>query len=302
MSELRPKAAIGFVGLGKMGQPMAARLVAAGYRLHVADLKVEVMRHFADKHGASIPRSLRELGKAADIVITILPDGSAVRKAVLGENGLMPGLSRGKIIVDMSSSDPIGTRELGAELAKQGIALVDAPVSGGVRRALDGTLATMVGGDPDVIARVRPVLEVMAKQVFLTGALGTGHAMKALNNMVSAAGLWIAAEALRVGESFGLAADTMVDIWNASTGRNNSTEVKFKQFILSRSFSSGFSLGLMAKDLRIAAQLATASGLPSPLMQDCSRLWSEARRVLGDAEDHTAIVKYLEELAPESAA
>jgi 3-hydroxyisobutyrate dehydrogenase len=298
MNELRPKGAIGFVGLGKMGRPMAARLVAAGYRLHVADLKVEVTRHFADEHGASIPRSLAALGNAADIVITILPDGAAVREAALGENGLMAGLSSGKVVIDMSSSDPIGTRELGNVLAKRGVALVDAPVSGGVRRVLDGTLATMVGGDPEAIASVRPVLDVMAKHVFLTGPLGTGHAMKALNNMVSAAGLWIAAEALRVGESFGLAAHTMVDILNASTGRNNSTEVKFKQFILSRSFGSGFSLGLMAKDLRIAAELATASGLPCPLMQDCSGLWSEAARVLGDAADHTAIVKYLEELAP----
>jgi 3-hydroxyisobutyrate dehydrogenase len=294
--ELRPPAAIGFVGLGNMGRPMAARLVATGYHLHVADLNESTLHRFAAEYGTSTPPSLKALGSAADAVITILPDGAAVREVLFGENGLMAGLSAGNIVIDMSSSDPVGTRELGAELAKRGIGLIDAPVSGGVRRALHGTLATMVGGGPEAIARSKPVLDAMATQVFLTGPLGTGHAMKALNNMVSAAGLWIATEALRVGEGFGLSPNTIVDILNASTGRNNSTEAKFKQFILSRSFASGFSLGLMAKDLRIAADLANTTGLASPLMRDCCKLWSEASQSLGGTEDHTAIIKYLEEM------
>jgi 3-hydroxyisobutyrate dehydrogenase len=146
-----------------------------------------------------------------------------------------------------------------------------------------------------VIARVRPVLEAMAKHVFLTGSSGTGHAMKALNNLVSAGGLWIATEALLIGERFGLPPERIVDILNASTGRNNSTENKFKQHILSRKFASGFSLGLMAKDLRVAAHLATATGQASPLTRLCTELWNEAEGKLGGTQDHTAIIKLLED-------
>ncbi|MBV9566634.1 MAG: NAD-binding protein, partial [Hyphomicrobiales bacterium] len=150
-------------------------------------------------------------------------------------------------------------------------------------------------GDDAAIARVRPVLEAMAKHIFLTGSLGTGHAMKALNNLVSAGGLWLASEALLIGKRFGLSPERIVDILNASTGRNNSTENKFKQHILSRSFASGFSLGLMAKDLRVAADLAAATGQPSPLTGLCTQLWSEAEGKLGGSQDHTAIIKLLEE-------
>jgi 3-hydroxyisobutyrate dehydrogenase len=218
-----------------------------------------------------------------------------VREVVLGDSGLVSGLQTGAIVIDMSSSEPIGTRELGEVLAGKGIGMIDAPVSGGVKRAEDGSLATMVGGDPAVIARVRPVLEAMAKQIFLTGPLGSGHAMKALNNLVSAAGLWMAAEALLVGKQFGLAPETMVDVLNASTGRNNSTENKFKQHILSRAFGSGFSLGLMAKDLRTAQELAVATGVFAPFARCCTELWNEALGELGAAADHTAIVRVLEQ-------
>jgi 3-hydroxyisobutyrate dehydrogenase len=218
-----------------------------------------------------------------------------VHEVVLGREGLIGALSPGTVVIDMSSSDPIGTRELGAALLANNIHLVDAPVSGGVPRAKDGSLSTMVGGDGSSIARVRPILEAMAKHVFLTGSLGTGHAMKALNNLVSAGGLWIATEALLIGKRFGLAPERIVDILNASTGRNNSTENKFKQHILSRSFASGFSLGLMAKDLRVAADLAAATGQPSPLTRICTELWNEAADKLGGSQDHTAIIKLLEE-------
>ena len=152
----------------------------------------------------------------------------------------------------------------------------------------------MVGGDPALIARAMPMLRNMARDIFVTGPLGSGHAMKALNNMVSAAGLWIAAEAVRVGEAFGLEPGTIVDILNASTGRNNSTENKLKQQILSRRFASGFSLGLMAKDLAAAASLADSTAIEAPLLHRCAELWGEAARELGGAEDHTAIVRFLE--------
>jgi 3-hydroxyisobutyrate dehydrogenase len=294
MRLIAPPTPVGFVGLGNMGQPMAAKLLAAGYEVNVYDIDPDASRRFAEQHGGKIAASLPALARASQAVIHMLPDGNFVREATFGRAGLIDGLASGTLVVDMSSSDPTGTRELGRALELHGVALIDAPVSGGVKRAEDATLSAMVGGEPDPIERAVPLLRTMARDVFLTGPLGSGHAMKALNNMVSAAGLWIAAEAVRVGAAFGLEAGTIVDILNASTGRNNSTENKLKQHILSRRFASGFSLGLMAKDLRAAATLADATDVPSPLLHYCAELWGEAAEALGGAEDHTAIMKFLE--------
>jgi 3-hydroxyisobutyrate dehydrogenase len=292
---LQPPAVIGFIGVGNMGRRMARLLVEAGYTLQLADKNPAAVKEFVGKHGGTAASSLPALARSADAVITMLPDGKAVREVVLGEDGILSALPAGSIVIDMSSSSPVSTRELGGVLAERGIHLLDAPVSGGVKRAEDGSLSTMVGGDAAVITRARPLLETMAKQIFLTGPLGSGHAMKALNNLVSAAGLWMASEALLVGKQFGLAPENMVDILNASTGRNNTTENKCKQQILSRAFASGFSLGLMAKDLRTAQELAAATGVFAPFTQHCTELWNEAASSLGEAADHTAVVRVLEQ-------
>jgi 3-hydroxyisobutyrate dehydrogenase len=233
----------------------------------------------------------------------MLPDGKIVRKVLCGtagsNDGVLAGLAAGSLVIDMSSSAPVGTRELGAELAVRGVALVDAPVSGGVKRAVDGTLAIMAGGAAADIERCRPLLAAMGRDIFPTGPLGSGHAMKALNNYVSAAGLAAAAEAVLVGRRFGLDPAVMTDILNASTGRNNATENKLKQFILSRRYSAGFSLGLMAKDLRTALETAEATATPAPLAAACIALWNAAEARLGAAADHTAIAQYLETLIEE---
>jgi 3-hydroxyisobutyrate dehydrogenase len=294
---------IGFIGLGKMGQPMAKRLLGAGYKLAVSDLYPRQVAGLGVR--AAVPRSLAELGRMSEFVITMVPDGKIVREIVCGgpagsNDSVLAGLAAGSLVIDMSSSAPFGTRELGALLAERGVGLIDAPVSGGVKRATDGTLAIMVGGDPALLDRCRPVLETMGKQIFATGPLGSGHAMKALNNYVSAAGLVAAVEALMIGERFGLNPAAMVDILNVSTGRNNSTENKLKQHILSRSFGSGFSLGLMAKDLRTTLETAQATGTNMPLGAACIALWNEAETRLGTGADHTEISRYLEMLAGKS--
>lgn len=192
----------------------------------------------------------------------------------------------------MSSSEPIATRKLGEELIAAGFAFVDAPVSGGVKRAIDGTLAIMAVGADATIDQVQPLLKAMGRSIFRTGPIGSVHAMKALNNYVSGAGLVAAVEALKVGRAFGLDPNVMVDVLNASTGRNNSTEVKLKQFVISETYASGFFLGLMAKDIRTADVLARELGIDVPLADKTADLWDQATGQLGAMADHTEIVRF----------
>jgi 3-hydroxyisobutyrate dehydrogenase len=293
---------VGFIGLGNMGHPMAVCLLKAGFTLTVLDVTPEVQQAFVDFHGAHSASSLSELGSSSDAVITMLPNGHEVNRVVLGVEGddrdcLLGSMQKGSILVDMSSSSPTGTQALGKTLADHGISMLDAPVSGGVSRAEQGTLAIMTGGDTVVVVRCRPLFEAMGNRIFETGALGSGHAMKALNNLVSAAGLIAAAEALLIGRRFGLDPTAMIDVLNASTGRNNSTENKFKQYIISRTFNSGFSLDLMVKDLTTAVELARETGTPIPFSAACREFWAAAQSTLDKEADHTAVVRWFEEMA-----
>jgi len=289
-ASVRPPAAIAVVGLGNMGRPMAASLARAGYAVTGYDVAPSARERFAQGGGRAAADMAGAVARAA-AVITLLPDGKAVRAAVAA---MQPHLAPGTIVIDMSSSAPLGTRALGAELKAAGFAFIDAPVSGGVKRATDATLAIMVGGEADVIARVEPVLAAMGKDIFRTGPLGSGHAMKALNNFVSAAGLTAACEALAVGEKFGLDPNVMTDVLNASSGRNNTTENKLKQFIISKTFNAGFSMALMAKDVRTADELGAAIGIATPLAEACAVLWGEAAARLGASADHTEYARILE--------
>ncbi len=290
---------IGFIGVGNMGRPMAARLAKAGHAVTVFDRNGALAAAVAADIGAAAASDAAALGTASDVVITMLPNGKIVQQALLGKDGVAAGLAAGALVVDMSSSYPLGTQDLGRALAERGIGLVDAPVSGGVRRAVCGNLAIMAGGDAAQVAAARPILEAMGR-VFPTGPLGSGHALKALNNYVSAAGLAAAAEALLIGQRFGLDGETIVQVLNASTGRNNATENKLTQFVLSGSFGSGFSLDLMAKDLRAAGDLAGDLDVPAPLLRRSVELWNQAEKTLGPGADHTAIYRYLSTLDRET--
>jgi 3-hydroxyisobutyrate dehydrogenase len=289
-----PPERIGFVGLGQMGLPMARSLTRAGYRVAGHDASTAALTRAREEAGAETPGSTQAAARGCAAFITMLPDGNAVRAVVLDA---LPALVRGSVVIDMSSSSPLGTRELGARLAQEGLAMLDAPVSGGKRKADDGSLSIMVGGDQGIAARCRPIFEAMGKQIFPTGPLGSGHAMKALNNYVSAAGLLAAIEAVLAGQRFGLDAGTIVDVLNASTGMNNSTLKKFRPFILSRRFDAGFSLDLMVKDLRTAIEVAQATGSPVPIGEAVLDAWAAAQKELGPGADHTAVVRHWERLA-----
>lgn len=293
---------LGFVGIGTMGAPMVRCLVKAGYRPMLLDANPDAARAVAQEAALGVATSAEDLGGACDIVILMLPTSAIVHNVCMGsgdgKSGLAAGLSAGTIIVDMSSSDPVETRKLGALLKERGIRLIDAPVSGGVRKAVAGTLAIMLGSDDeDAVAPVTHVLEAMGT-VYRTGPLASGHASKALNNYVSAAGLAAACEAVIVGAKFGLDPETLINVINASTGRNNSTENKLVQFILSGEFTkAGFALDLMAKDVGLAASLSDALELDLPGLREARRLWSEASGKLQGGADHTEIYRYLESAA-----
>lgn len=284
---------VGFVGLGKMGWPMAHNLAAAGYPLTVRDSDPERQASFAEGHPCIAAVGPRDFADVA-LVVTMLPDDRAVQAAVLHwDGGIASALAPGSVVVDMSSSNPEGTKQLGTQLTALGLRLVDAPVSGGVTRAEAGTLTLMIGGDDeDAIARVQPALEVMGERLFRTGPLGSGHAMKALNNFVGGATYAVVAEALAIGERFGLAAQTMIDVMNASSGRSFNTENVFKEHVLTGTYATGFALGLLAKDVGIAANLAEAADVDAPLVQLISQRWAEAADDLGPDADHSTAHKH----------
>jgi len=289
---------IAFFGLGQMGLPMAGHLLRAGHAVTGVDPAPEAGDGFAAIGGRTAPALDAVAG--AEIVLTMLPDGKAVQRALLeGAPAVVDAMASGSIVLDMSSAFPGDTLELGRALEPRGIALVDAPVSGGVKKARDATLTIMTGGDPAAVERLRPILERMGSRIFRAGPLGSGHAMKALNNYVSAAGLAAVCEALLVGRKFGLEPETMVAILNASTGRNNSTEAKLAPFILNDAFNSGFALALMAKDLRTAHDLAAMLNVPTPLADCTETLWREASEALGPGADHTEIYRFLQSLMPD---
>ncbi|MGD0957073.1 MAG: NAD(P)-dependent oxidoreductase [Candidatus Acidiferrales bacterium] len=292
---------VGFIGIGNMGWPMAANIAKAGHDLTVFDLDPERSARFAREHKARAAASLAEIAPN-EVTITMLPTGQIVRQVLLGqENGAFAkNLRPGALVIDMSSSEPVGTRELGKALDRDGAVLIDAPVSGAVPRAKTGTLAIMIGGnDKAAVERAKPLLLAMGNQLFETGPLGTGHAMKALNNYIAAAGYTAVAEALLIGERFGLNQEAMVDILNASTGRNFTTEVMVKEHVLGGKFATGFAVGLMAKDVRIAADLGEAVKLDAPLSRLIRERWAVARDRLGPTSDTSAAILSWKDNLPE---
>jgi 3-hydroxyisobutyrate dehydrogenase len=288
---------VGFVGIGNMGRPMAKNIVAAGYAVSVYDADQARAARFAAEHGSTAAASPEALGRASDLVITMLPAGGDVRDVVLGDGrgGIASTLARGGVVVDMSSSDPVGTRELGRELGECGIALVDAPVSGLVPRAEAGTLTIMIGADDEAaLAVAEPVLKRLGERLIRVGSLGAGHAMKALNNFVAASAFAATAEALIVGKRFGLDPRVMAQVLSVSTGRSFHSDVSFPDHVLTRRFATGFTLGLLAKDVGIAGDLSAAVDASTPLIELVTRLFAEGRDEIGADQDNSAIIKLWE--------
>ena len=294
---------IGFIGLGMMGLPMLENLATA------PDLDILAFdasdAPFAQLAGqAAWGDTLHRAASLADladcgIAITMLPNSSITNLVIAGDTdhrGLVNILASGATIVDMGSSNPGDTRKLADTLAARRIALVDAPVSGAVAKARAGTLAIMAGGDPVHVAAVRPLLEFMGETLIETGAVGSAHAMKALNNYVYAAGLLAASEAMLIAQRMDLNAEIFARVLNASSGRNVATETKLTQYIIPRTFNAGFALRLQAKDLATAAGLQTLTDVEAPQLTLCATLWKQAVAMLDARADNTEIIRYLESM------
>jgi 3-hydroxyisobutyrate dehydrogenase len=284
--------AVGFVGVGKMGLPMARRLRGAGFELVLADKTPDLVRASAAELQAKVAVSFSAL-QSVGLLICMLPDSGVVESVLEAPGGIFDVLRPGAIILDMGSSAPRRTQRLSEIAAAAGFEFADAPVSGGVARAVSGDLTIMFGGSGCLFERVKPVLAAMGSSVVHVGDVGAGHAMKALNNLLSATGLAAACEVIEAGRRFGLAPETMLDVLNGSTGRNNATDTKIAQFVLSESYSSGFGLRLMLKDLRAALELVRSVGSESILSDACLDLWSRAAEALPEDADHTMVARFI---------
>lgn len=281
---------VAFIGVGNMGGPMAANIAKGGHEVLVLDSNTARNSKVAATIGATAARSTSELA-GADFIVTMLPDGKVVGAVALGEEGFIHHAKPGTIVIDMSSSQPLLTRETGAALAKKGITLIDAPVSGGVERATKGTLTIMIGGDdPGSIQRAMPVLRCMGNTFFEVGKLGAGHAAKALNNVVGASNFAVMAEAMIVAGKYGIDPAMLVDIVNVSTGQSFISTIVMKKHVVTGSFDTGFRLGLLAKDASIAAELSSGLGFDSPFMRLAAERWAEASEALGGGEDNSKAI------------
>jgi 3-hydroxyisobutyrate dehydrogenase len=288
------KPVIGFIGTGAMGAPMAHNLLKAGYALVVYDLKDKAMEGLA-KAGAEKAFSPKELASRSSAVITMLPASPDVEAAVLGPEGVIEGAKSGNIVIDMSSSYPTSTKMLCEQLAMKGIRMLDAPVSGGIKGAREGTLAIMVGGEEKDYEDCRPILEAMGQDIYHIGKIGAGHTVKALNNLCSACSMVITSEALIVAKKLGLAPEKVINAINSSTGRSWSSQFKFPNFVLNNTFNSGFSIGLMNKDLETATRLGRELNAPVSVGELVHQFYNRAVGQGGGEECHTAIIKFIED-------
>ena len=276
---------------------MAANLVSKGFDVTVCDTDAARVARFVAEIGGHAAAGAAEAVAGAEAVITILPTSKQVAQVAAL---VKPAMAKGSLFIDMTSGQPGATRSIAADLAEVGVAMIDCPVSGGVPRAKSGELAIMAGGEAADLDRADAVLHAMGTSIHRCGAIGAGQAMKALNNLVSAGGFLIGIEALLMGQKFGLDTALMVDVLNASSGMTNSSQRKFKQYVLNRQFDDGFGLDLMVKDLGIALEVGRETNTPTPFSALCKEMWAAALASLGPGHNHTHAALMSEKMANET--
>ncbi len=288
---------VGFIGLGQMGGRMARRLLAHGQALVVCDIAPQALAPF-QQMGVPVADSPAELASRCRLVLASLPTPASVAEAVLGPGGLLEGATAGFLFVDLSTTGVEVEERVAAALSQKGAHCLDAPVSGGVRGAEEGTLSVMAAGSGEAFERARPLLEIIGRHVFhVSERPGHGQAMKLINNLLSATAMVATAEALVLAAKVGLDLETALNVLNVSSGRNTATEDKFPRAVLPRSFDYGFRAGLMHKDISLATALARQAGVPLLVGRAVELAWEMAvREGLAD-QDFTAVVKLYERWA-----
>ncbi len=290
------KERLGFIGVGRMGDPMARNLLTAGFELTIYDTSAAAIQPLKAL-GAQVAKSPLEVASAAEVVIVSLPTPAIVQKVALEISSGPSSGSKMKIFIDVSTTGPKVAGEVAAALAAKGITAVDAPVSGGVGGARKGTLAVMLACPRDLVERVRPVLEPIGKIFFLGEHPGSGQLMKLANNMLSAAALAVTSEVMVMGVKGGLDPKVMLDVINSGTGRNSASVDKFPKAILPRTFDFGFAIGLLLKDVKLCTDEAAGLGVPMICGNAIRELLAITSLRQGSDADFTTIVKTVEEWA-----
>jgi 3-hydroxyisobutyrate dehydrogenase len=288
---------LGFIGVGTMGAPLATRLIRAGFRVQVYDFDNDAVRYFLMGTGGEIAVSPRLMAEACEIVLAMLPRPTDVRAAAIGREGVVHGFGPGNMLVDMSASPPAQTKEIAKELRRAGIAMVDAPTLGGLAELRSGGLTLLVGGDDDAVERARPVLEALGSRLMRTGPVGTAHATKALCGQLAAVCFLATAETLFVGRRAGLEPGPLLEALDASAGANYATQTTMARHVLSRGFGSGLPLDALLADLQQALEVARDADMPAPVSALAREIWAMARLALGPGQDHTRLVRWLEQVA-----
>jgi 3-hydroxyisobutyrate dehydrogenase-like beta-hydroxyacid dehydrogenase len=286
---------VGFIGLGRMGQPMASNLIKGGYELTVYDINQRSMEDLAAK-GARAASSPAAVASAVDTVLLSLPTPPIVREVALGRDGVASG-TKVKTVIDLSTTGATMAREIAEALAKKGMTAVDAPVSGGVAGAVKGTLAVMVACARPLYAELEPMLKNIGKVFHIGERPGMGQTMKLCNNLLSATAVAASSEVVVFGVKAGLDPAVMIEVINAGSGRNTATQDKFPKSILPRTFDFGFAMGLMYKDVKLCLEEAEAAGAQMWIANAVRQMWQLANHELGPDRDFTELIRVLERWA-----
>jgi 3-hydroxyisobutyrate dehydrogenase len=284
---------VAFLGLGAIGAPMAGHLARPPFALTVWNRTAERARRFVESHPhATVADTVAHAVRGAEIVITCLPSSREVEELL--DAGLRDALPPNALFVDCTSGDPATSRRIAAQLAARGVGFIDAPVSGGVIGAEKGTLTVMVGGEPALLERARPVLTAFGEKIVHCGAIGAGDALKAINNALLAIHVWSTAEGLAALERAGVRAEVALDVINTSSGRSNTSMNLFPERVLTRAFPRTFRLALLDKDINIAAEIAREGKVPTPIIQLTAELFRMAHNALGEEADHVEAARVVE--------
>jgi 2-hydroxymethylglutarate dehydrogenase len=288
---------VGFIGLGAMGAPMAARVLKAGFETYTT---FHLSRDAADalaSMGALVLPTPAEVAAAADVIVTILPADAELREVALGSNGLLHGFSYGKVLVDMTTATAASLQDVEHVLAGAGVRVLDAPVSGGTTAAAQGTLTIMVGGASELLEECRPLLECMGSKILHVGPVGQGKVVKMVNQMLAALHLLAIGEAFALGVRCGGDPTTLYNVIRESSGYSRMMDLRLRDFLFEGSFEPGFKLDLMKKDVNLAVESAKLLGVPVLLSSMVSQIFAAASSAGRGAEDFSAAAQFLANLA-----